>query len=313
MDSDPTVSDLVEPLRADVMSGASVLSRTAADVLRRAAIRIQAGSLEELRWGLGEVCGAVLDAQPSMAPLVSLVRDVMVAVRDADSLEHGRHSAAAAADAFRGTVTERIHRVAEAAAEVLPVGGTVVTVSSSSTVRLLLESEAVPRGITVLCFESRPMNEGRDLASALAARGVDVAYAVDAAAHRLVPACEAVVMGADSVGDRGVVNKIGSALIALTAHSAGVPVHVLADQTKILPRGFPQGVDDVRPGVEVWDAPPGVDVWNHYFEPVPLQYVTTVVTESGPMSPDDFERSRAAIEFPAGLRAWVLGRERTAD
>ena len=313
MDSDPTVSDLVAPLREDVLSGASVLSRTAADVLRRAAIRIQAGSLEELRWGLGEVCGAVLDAQPSMAPLVSLVRDVMVAVEGADSLEHGRHTASSAADAFRGALTDRIRRVAEAATTVLPVGGTVATLSSSATVRLLLESEAAPRGITVLCFESRPMNEGRDLAAALAAAGVDVVYAVDAAAHRLVPACQAVVMGADSVGDRGVVNKIGSALIAQTAHSAGVPVHVLADETKVLPRGFPQVLEDVRPRSEVWDAPSDVDVWNHYFEPVPLRYVTTLVTEGGAMSPDDFDRSRASIEFPAGLRAWVLGRERTAE
>jgi len=37
-----------------------------------------------------------------------------------------------------------------------------------------------------------------------------------------------------------VVNKIGSAMIAQAAVAAGVPVYVLADEKKILPRHFPQ-------------------------------------------------------------------------
>ncbi|MGB1842261.1 MAG: hypothetical protein ACPHWZ_14210, partial [Longimicrobiales bacterium] len=89
MDAESAVDELVAPLRADTLSGASVLGRTAADVLRRAAVRLQAGSLEELRWGLGDVCRRILDAQPSMAPLVTLIRLVMVAVEEADSLEAG--------------------------------------------------------------------------------------------------------------------------------------------------------------------------------------------------------------------------------
>jgi translation initiation factor 2B subunit (eIF-2B alpha/beta/delta family) len=308
MDVDPHLDDLVAPLRDDVVSGASVLARTAADVLRRAAVRIQAGSLDELRWGLGEISRRILDAQPAMAPLVALVRDVMTAVESAGSLEHGRHAAASAADGFRTSLTARVHRVAEAAAEVLPVGGTVATISSSATVRRLLEAEAVPRGINVLCFESRPVSEGRELARALAGAGVDVTYAVDAAAHQLVPTCEAVLMGADSVGDAGIVNKIGSAVIAQAAHAASVPVHVLADETKILPRGFPQALDDDRPAVEVWTAPEGIHVWNRYFEVVPMAYVTSFVTEVGVEDPQELEKRRARLDFPAGLRTWAAGR-----
>ena len=84
MDIDPRIDKLVAPLRDDVTSGASVLGRTAADVMRRAAIRLQAGSLEELRWGLGEVSRKVLEAQPAMAPLVMLIRDVQSAVESAN-------------------------------------------------------------------------------------------------------------------------------------------------------------------------------------------------------------------------------------
>ena len=308
MDPDPRHADLVEPLRSDVVSGASVLAARAADILRRAAVRLQAGSIEELRWGLGEVSRLVLDAQPAMAPLVSLVRDVLVAVEAADSLERGRHLAASAAEGFRAELDTRAAAVARAAAELLPNGGTIATVSSSSTVRRLLESEAAPRGLSVLCFESRPVNEGRRLAASLVESGVEVRYAVDAAMHRLVRDCDVVLLGADSIGDAGVVNKIGSAGLVQSARAFSVPVLVLADDTKVLPRGFPQILDDDRPGTEVWDAPAGVAVWNRYFEIVPMAHVSRIVTEQGPRTPVELERRRAEMELPPGLRVWAASR-----
>lgn len=313
MDSDPRFDDLVAPLRDDVVSGASVLGRTASDVLRRAAIRLQAGSLDELRWGLGEVCGRVLDAQPAMAPLVTLVRDVMASIENVDSLAGGRHAAASAADAFRTGLEHRTQAVRQAALDILPVGGTVATLSSSATVRAVLASEAQPLGIRVLCFESRPMNEGRLFAQSLAAEGVDVMYAVDAAAHALVPECDAVMFGADSIGDRGIVNKIGSAMIAQIACASRVPVYVLADETKILPRGFPQVLEDDRPAHEVWSAPEGVVVWNRYFELTPLEYVTAFVTGGGVLDARALDSMRGKMELPAGLRAWAAARERSGD
>ncbi len=309
MDVESVAEELVAPLRADALSGASVLGRTAAVVLRRAAVRLKAGSLEELRWGLGEVCRQILDAQPAMAPLVTLIRQVMGAVAQAGSLEDGRLAAAHAADSFRQGAEERIRAVVGMGAAVLPTGGAVATLSSSATVQALLIEEAGPRGISVLCFESRPMNEGRIFASALAEAGVEVRYAVDAAAAKLVGECDAVVLGADSVGDDGIMNKIGSKGLAQAAHAAGVPVYVLADETKMLPVGFPQILDDDRPGGEVWDAPHGVEVWNRYFEVTPMEYVTAVVTERGSIDPSTIQVSRHEMELPSGLRAWARARQ----
>jgi len=88
------------------------------------------------------------------------------------------------------------------------------------------------------------MNEGRAFAISLAESGVDVRYAVDAAAHALVAECDAVLIGADSIGDQRVVNKIGSAGLSQTAAAVGVPVSVLADETTVLPLGFLQMLED---------------------------------------------------------------------
>ena len=152
------------------------------------------------------------------------------------------------------------------------------------------------------------MAEGRAFAETLARAGLPVTYAVDAGAWSLIPQCSALLLGADSIGDRGVVNKIGSASLAHAAGAAGVPVHVLCDTTKILPLGFPQVVEDDRPATEVWEAPTGVTVWNRYFEVVPLELVTGIVTEDGVLTPKQLEAERGLIPFPDFLRRWAEGR-----
>jgi len=313
MDLDARLDALVAPLRADTVSGATVVAGAAAEVLRRASVRIQAGSVEELRWGLGEVAVKMLDAQPSMAPLVRLLQDVLSAVEAAETVEEGRLVAASAAEDFRARLDELAAAVAERATAILPHQGIAATISSSSTVRAALvawagEDAGDAGARRVLCLESRPMDEGRTFAEALAREGVEVTLAVDAAAYSLMPSCSLVLLGADSIGDRGVVNKIGSAALAHAAQSAGVPVYVLCDETKVLPPGFPQIVEDDRPGSEVWKAPAGVRVWNRYFEVVPLVLVTGVVTERAVLEPAELESVRGRMRFPDFLRRWAEGR-----
>ena len=265
MDTDQRLDALVAPLRADVVSGTSVVGRMAADVLRRAAIRVQAGSLEEYRWALGEVSEKILDAQPAMAPLVTLVRDVLAAVEASENVEAGRHAVvvqltvpltrhavARTSEAFRSGLESRTESVAARAAPLLPAGGTVATISSSSTVRATLTRDPARGPERVICLESRPMKEGEMLATALAKAGVAVTLAVDAAASILMVECDTVLLGADSIGDLGVVNKIGSAGLVDAAVRHEVPVVVVSDETKILPTGFPQHLAAARPAEEVW-------------------------------------------------------------
>lgn len=293
MMTDPSLDKLVAPLRDENVAGASELGGTAAEILRRAAVRLGAGSVDELRSALAEVCDAVHRAQPLMAPMVTLGARVLEAVEGAHSVDAARHAAARAADAFRERAAAREAAVVEAAAVLLPPEGTVATLSASGTVRRLLESEARPRGIRVVCFESRPLMEGRHLARTLSEAGIEVTYAVDAAVDALLPGCDLVLLGCDAVCDAGIVNKIGSLPLARAAHAARAPVYVLADETKRLPDGFAVQMDDERPGAEVWaEAPAGVRVWNRYFDMVPWALVTGVVGEEG------FDPSPECAETP---------------
>ena len=308
MDTNQRLDALVAPLRVDVVSGASVIGKMAAEVLRLAVQDARAVSLEEFRSELGEVCGKVLDAQPAMATLVTLVRDVLTSVEACEDLETGRLAAVRSAEAFRSGFESRSESVATRASALIPSGATVATISHSSTVLATLTHEGTRAVGQVICFESRPMREGETLATALAEVGVAVTFAVDAAASTLMGECDIVLLGADSIGDLGVVNKIGSAGLVDAAIRRGVPVMVVSDETKILPIGFPQHLTDDRPPEEVWRAPAGVRVWNQYFESFELERVTMVVTESDALTAPEVEKLRKDIVLPTGLLAWADAR-----
>ena len=299
---------MVAPLRADVVSGASVISRTAADVVRRAVNRIPATDVGEFREMLATLVLKILEAQPAMAPLVAMASAVLEAAGEDGELHAARERVLYALTRFREGLDAAAEQVVDQAGGLLSHDARVLTLSFSSTVAATLTRFGPEKSIRVTCLESRPMSEGQRLARQLAGAGLRVTYAVDAAAASLVRGADLGFMGADSLGDRGIVNKVGSLPLALAAREADVPVHVLLDRTKLLPPGFPQTLADDRPEEEVWKSPHGIRVWNRYFEIIPLELTADIVTEEGPLPRDAIQALRSSIPVPSELREWAAAR-----
>ncbi len=285
-----------------------MVARMACDVLLQAALGVQAESVSEFRTAMSRLGTLILDAQPAMAPLVVLIGDALGALETATDVESGRAAAREAASTFRRRIEACTEEAAERTAAVLPAEGAVLTLSSSATVLAALMRGKDLTSRRVIVLESRPMLEGQRTAIALAEAGVRATVAVDAAVATLVPQCAAVLLGADSVGDLGVVNKVGSLAAAEAARRAGVPVVVAADRTKILPRGFPQPTADDRSPEEVMRPRSGVTVWNRYFEAVPLEAVTWLVTDEAVLTPEDVARYRETLRVPEDVLAWAAER-----
>lgn len=90
-------------------------------------------------------------------------------------------------------------------------------------------------GLSVIVCESRPLCEGVVMAQRLAAAGLQVTAITDAQAGVFVEEADLVLLGADAVTPAGVVNKVGSKLLALAAKAAGVPVIAVTDSLKVSP------------------------------------------------------------------------------
>ncbi|HEX6642905.1 MAG TPA: hypothetical protein VF215_17445, partial [Thermoanaerobaculia bacterium] len=227
---------IIEAIRNDTRRGASDLVRDALDAF--AATIDEMPSSAALQPRIEQTARAILDAQPAMAPLLALACTVL---RATSAAPEGSAAAARQALLEFGARLDRIAReVPERADALIPAGGRVLTLSASSTVRRALFFVAARRTFDVVCLEGRPGFEGRDMAAQIAARGIPVTIAVDAACGAHVRDCDVVLVGADSIGDLGIVNKIGTRAAAVLARRTGVPIYAIADSTKLLPTGWPQ-------------------------------------------------------------------------
>src|SRR5437667_215715 len=102
----------------------------------------------------------------------------------------------------------------------------IATISHSGTVReALLHAQRSGLGPRTLVGESRPLLEGRTLATELAAADIPVWLVVDAALPLLLSQAHMVWIGADALTDRGVLNKVGSLALALAAREYSVPLY----------------------------------------------------------------------------------------
>uniref|UniRef100_A0A383WBQ4 Nudix hydrolase domain-containing protein n=1 Tax=Tetradesmus obliquus TaxID=3088 RepID=A0A383WBQ4_TETOB len=121
-------------------------------------------------------------------------------------------------------------------------------------------------GLSVIVCESRPLCEGVSMARRLAAAGLNVTLITDAQAGVFVEQADVVLLGADAVTPDGVVNKVGSRLLALAAKAAGVPVVAVTECLKVSPGPVSAAAlpnTSLQEGEEEKEASEVLQGWSH--------------------------------------------------
>lgn len=284
----------IAEIAADNTSGAAEILRRSAAVFSLLKSSEQVSiSTEQARRTIIETCVALAKAQPDMSSLVRLASETVSSLIN----EGGACVQSSAAEVFRAAVdaagkfVESAIASAQAAAmhsvNLIGDGSTVLTHSRSSTVfDALIATRRAGKTFEVIATESRPMFEGRSLASELVARGINVMLIADAAASLFIERADIVLVGADRITPEHAVNKIGTRMIALAARERGVPIYAICDMSKFIATDYLLDVKrDQANANELWpNAPEGVVVVNRYFESTPLAYFTGVVSERGLLS-----------------------------
>jgi translation initiation factor eIF-2B subunit delta len=286
-----SVQARIGELAANHTSGAVEIATRAAGVLMLFAAEAEAEDESSFRRELATAGKALIQAQPSMAPLFNLVKTVVASVEGAPDLEAARHLVRTASEAFHSELERRSERIARQTLSLLPDGCVVLTHSRSSTVLAALQLAATSgRSVEVVCTESRPGYEGRATAATLAGQGVRATLITDSEAAHFMGRADLVLVGADSVSGDGLVNKMGTYAVALAARDRGVPFYALCGTEKFLPADYPYFRIVPQDPQEVWpEHPQGVEVLNLYFEVTPLAYVAGVATEQGVLAPGELQ------------------------
>jgi translation initiation factor 2B subunit (eIF-2B alpha/beta/delta family) len=269
------ISQMLQRLRTDNVSGATTLVELALDVLEAFTTQEASQTPHEFVTALETLVDAVLAAQPSMAMMINLAQQALQACPDN-----------------------------------LPLT-TVLTYSNSATViaalRYAYDHGRIRR---VLLSESRPAYDGRPQARALLEYGIAVEYSIDMALFERLAEANVVVVGADAVFPDHLVNKLGTHALARLAQLQGIPCFSLCAANKFLPTAATALLRIIEhPGQEVWpEAPDGLAISNRYFDTTPLVLLSGIVSDQGIYTPEALRLLLQHQELSPALQRLASGR-----
>ena len=137
--------------------------------------------------------------------------------------------------------------------------------------------------ISVIATLTKPLEQGIRTAKELAKEKIPVTLITDNAVGYFMKDVDAVLLGADALRKQGVVNKIGTSLLALAAKRYRKPFYVVADTLKLDRRR--KFTIEERPANEVYDDLKGVKIRNPAFDVTSWDLVDAVITEKGIFKP----------------------------
>jgi len=172
---------------------------------------------------------------------------------------------------------------------------TILTHCHSSVVVELLKT-AWNKGIKfrVITTETRPLLQGKITAKELSEAGIPVVYTDDVAAGHFLQMhkrkISMVLFGIDSIRKEGVVNKVGSYVLAVFAKENKIPVYFVGELLKI-DRRRKIDIEERNPEEIIREKElPKVRIENPAFDTTPWKYVTGIVTEKKVLKPTQVMR-----------------------
>ena len=196
------------------------------------------------------------------------------------------------------TVADQV--IANKANDKIEDGDVIMTFAKSSIVQQTLV-EAFRRGkrFRVIVVDSRPLLEGKNLARALADLGLEVQYSLTHGISHVIRDTTKVFLGAHAMMSTGLYSRVGTALVAMSAKEANVPVIVCCESVKLTERVALDSFvhNEVAPAEELmiqgktssplsnWVDVPNLQLLNLMYDLTPAEYINMVVTEYGIIPP----------------------------
>jgi ribose 1,5-bisphosphate isomerase len=287
-----TVRDITEKIRNLEVKGARNVAIAAVETLQILAQETKAKSRQTFIQELSEARKTLFASRPTEPLMRNAVTFVTKKAEESDVKKVGdlAKMVSSASHEFLLNLEASRERVAEIGSKRIRDDMVVFTHCHSSTVTYILR-KAQQKGKTfeVICTETRPAFQGRITAKEMVDLGVKTTLIVDSAARSFMKQADIVIVGADALTSEGsIVNKIGTATIALLASEARVPFYVASELLKFDAStlwGEYEAIEE-RSKDEVWaEAPKMLVVRNPAFEVTRREFIHGVICEAGIIPP----------------------------
>ena len=286
------IENQIEKIRLDKTSGALKLSIQAAESLMYIMDNNIVSSTTQLTKIIERFSYKLVSAQPTMAPIFNLVNGILLDIDEIDDEEKIKKIIKNNCRQFIDRLESSAQSIGKLAADIIVDDSKIIVHSFSDTVlKTLLYAEDIGKSFHVICTESRPMNEGLNLAERLGKQGIKTTLVVDSAIFSFLSEAELIFVGADALSQYGLVNKNDTLGIAIAAKKFDVDFYTLCSLDKILPANYQSKPEKQKDPAEISTKVfSNVVIINHYFDLTPLDYLTGIITEGGVESPDKIKR-----------------------
>ncbi|KAF2767685.1 IF-2B-domain-containing protein [Teratosphaeria nubilosa] len=216
----------------------------------------------------------------------------------------------------RISVTDQV--IAASASQLIKNGSVVLVYAKSSIVeKTILQAQANGVRFRVIVVDSRPLFEGKNLATSFMNAGLEVEYLPYSGISHAVKQATIVLLGAHSMLSNGrLMSRVGTASIAMQAHKADIPVIVCCESVKfsgkvaldsivlnevappeelLLPKLEDDSTDVKKDDEEDeqgkvrtlhdWKEIPNLQILNLMYDVTPAEYVRMVICEYGSVPP----------------------------
>jgi len=194
------------------------------------------------------------------------------------------------------TIDQLIKRLNESTMQLAKIGNKIVPqravimthCHSGEALAVIKEAWKSKKKISVFATVTEPLGQGIKTAKELAKLKIPVTLINDNAVGYLMRHVDLVIVGSDAIRKNGVVNKVGTSLLALAAKENKKLFYVVASTIKFDRRK--KFVVEERPGSEVYKKIKGVKIRNPAFDMTDWKFVSGVVTENGILKPEKIKR-----------------------
>jgi len=291
MTSMDQVLKTAEKISSMQIRGAGRIATAAAASLRDFSLGLQVQSLEEFNSEIQRAADVLLRTRPTAVSLSNAIR--MVTKYQASNLESARQAVIENADRFIENSRKAVERIGQIGSRRIRDGDTVLThCNSQAALSVISTAHKAGKKVKVIATESRPRFQGITTIGMLDKIGVETELIVDSAVRSVMNEIDLVVVGADVITANGtLVNKIGTAQIALSAREARTSFMVAAETYKFSPKTIlgelvtieEREPEEVLPDISRYKH---VKVRNPAFDVTPHQYIDLICTEAGAIPPE---------------------------
>jgi len=271
--------------------GAGRIARAAAAALRDFAICLHMQDAGDFDAEMRKAANILLATRPTAVSLSNAIR--MVLRYRSNDVEEAKAAIVSNANRFIQNSEMAVERIGEIGSRRIRNGDTILTHCNSMAALSIIEKASKSgKGIKVIATESRPRWQGRLTIGMLEEMGIETELIVDSAVRSAMNDVDLVVVGADVITANGsLVNKIGTAQIALCAHEARTGFMVAAETYKFSPKTImgelvqieERNPEEVLPGISKYKH---IRVRNPAFDVTPHNYIDIICTEVGTIPPE---------------------------